>query len=217
MAKKETKEEVWTFEMLMQSFRELREELKISTEIADKRANIADKETAEIRKIIAESTAETEKLFKEVGQQIKETNAMVNGIGKSNGAMAEEAIFNVLNRDKTFCGVKFDDIKKNVPIVSAEKLETLTDLDVLLVNGDTIAIIETKYKVATNDVTELLEKKLTYFRKYYPMYANHKIILGVGGMSFYEDVIEKAKQKGIGIIKVVGDKVEYYTENVKKY
>jgi hypothetical protein len=41
--------------------------------------------------------------------------------------------------------------------------------------------------------------------------------LGVGGMSFYKDAIEKAKQKGIGIIKVVGDKVEYYTENVKKY
>jgi hypothetical protein len=228
------KEEVWTYEMLMQSFKELREQQRIRDEKDAQRAVEADKQTAEIKKQLAESVAvsdkeaaEIRKMIKELSEaadkrsaetdrQIKETNKMVNGIGKSNGAMAEEAIYNVLNRDKTFCSIKFDDIKKNVPIVS-EKFETLTDLDVLLVNGDTIAIIETKYKVATNDVTELLENKLTYFRKYYPMYANHKIILGVGGMSFYEEAIEKAKQKGIGIIKVVGDKVEYYTENIKKY
>ena len=36
-------------------------------------------------------------------------------------------------------------------------------------------------------------------------------------MSFEDKAIAEAKENGIGIIKVVGDKVEYYTEGIKIY
>jgi len=49
------------------------------------------------------------------------------------------------------------------------------------------------------------------------MFSDYKIILGVGGMSFEDEAITAAKEKGIGIIKVVGDKLEYQTENIKMY
>ena len=49
------------------------------------------------------------------------------------------------------------------------------------------------------------------------MFSDYKIILGIGGMSFEEDAINAAKEKGIGIIKILGDKLEYYTENIKMY
>jgi hypothetical protein len=36
-------------------------------------------------------------------------------------------------------------------------------------------------------------------------------------MSFEDDALIAAKEKGIGIIKILGDKLEYYTENIKTY
>jgi hypothetical protein len=39
----------------------------------------------------------------------------------------------------------------------------------------------------------------------------------VGGISFDKNAIDTAKAKGIGIIKVIGDKVELYTEGIKTY
>jgi len=112
--------------------------------------------------------------------------------------------------------VKFDYLRKNVQIQS-ETYETKTELDILLVNGDTISIIETKYKVEKSDVIDVIDKKLNYFRQYNPKFNNYKIILGIGGMSFEEDALTTAKEKGIGIIKILGDKLEYYTDGIKIY
>jgi hypothetical protein len=220
MAKKETKEEVWTFEMLMQSFRELREQQKISSEIADKQTAeikkqlaesvaVADKETAEIRKMIKELSAETDR-------QIKETNAMVNGIGKSNGAFAEETIYSALEKSMVYGGIKFEDINPNMKRKSeAKKLQG--EYDIVLKNGDTLAIIETKYRVRKDDVNILVNKKVEDFRTLFPEYNDYKIVLGIGGMSFDEEALQEANANGVGIIKVVGEKVEFQTTDIKVY
>jgi hypothetical protein len=63
----------------------------------------------------------------------------------------------------------------------------------------------------------VIDKKLSYFRQYNPKFNNYKVLLGIGGMSFENEAIIEANKKGIGIIKIVGDKVEYQTENVKIY
>ena len=86
-----------------------------------------------------------------------------------------------------------------------------------MVNGDTIALIETKYKVEKKDVNKMLTDKLPYFKQYFPKFSNHKILLGIGGMSFEDNAEQEANDNGIGIIKIVGDTVEFYTEGIKVY
>jgi len=72
--------------------------------------------------------------------------------------------------------------------------------------------------VEKGDITELFTKEVAdKFRILFPNYKNYKIVLGIGGMSFDDDAIEEAKRNGVGIIKVVGDKVEYHTEGIKIY
>ena len=44
------------------------------------------------------------------------------------------------------------------------------------------------------------------------MFNDYKIVLGIGGMSFESKSKDIAKKNGIGIIKIIGDKVEYYTD-----
>jgi hypothetical protein len=167
-------------------------------------------------KEIREMQEETSKQMKETGKRIDQLTKNIGGIDRSNGLMAEEAIYNSLSKDNMFANVKFDYIRKNIQLQS-EDHRTLSELDILMVNGDTIAIIEVKFKVEKKDVRNILNKQLKHFREVYPKYSNHKIILGIGGMSFENEVEEEAKNNGIGIIKIVGDKVEFHTNEIKEY
>jgi len=203
------KDEKLTPSLILKMFAETRQQFAES-------AAKSEKEWREIKEMFAKSKIEADKRTAETDKQIKELSKNIGGISNSNGKMAEEMIYNVLDKDKTFANVKFDYLRKNVQIQS-ETYETKTELDILLVNGDTISIIETKYKVEKNDVIDVIDKKLNYFRQYNPKFNNYKVLLGIGGMSFEDDALIAAKEKGIGIIKVVGDKLEYYTENIKTY
>jgi hypothetical protein len=84
----------------------------------------------------------------------------------------------------------------------------------VLENGDTLAIIETKYEVRKEDVTKFATTQLPKFRTLFPKYSDYKILLGIGGMSFDNYVKEEANKYGIGLIKVVGDKVEFHVEKI---
>ena len=188
---------------------------KEEKERAAKREQERQKSNADFEKWKLEREQERQKSNAEFEKWKLEMQKHISGIAESNGNMAEEMIYNSLEKDMTFSGIKFDAIKQNVPVMSG--FDTKTELDVLMVNGDTLAIIETKYKVENKDVTKLIKKQLTDFRQCFPKYDNYKILLGIGGMSFEDKAIDEAKENGIGIIKVVGDKVEYYTEGMKIY
>ena len=154
--------------------------------------------------------------FKELGKKLDKTDQIVNGIAKSNGDMAEDTIYNALEQDMTFAGIEFNEISKNIKRKDT-KNNIRTELDVLLTNGDTIAVIETKYKVRKNDVEDLVTTKAVKFRKLFSEFNNYKLLLGIGGMSFEDDAIDEAENNGVGIIKIIGDKVEYHTEGIKTY
>jgi len=174
--------------------------------------------------MLMKSFKETDKKFKETdaliaknAEAIKETNKQIFGISNSNGEVAEDTVYNSLEQDMTFAGIEFDFIDRNWKKHS-KKLNLKGEYDVILENGDTMALIETKYKVRKDDVSKFVTNETeNKFRKLFPNYNNYKLLLGIGGMSFDDDAIEEAKENGIGIIKIIGDKVEYHTEGIKIY
>ena len=188
--------EEW-FNHFMQSMDEMREQQKQSAIEADKQAQ------------------ELRKNFDALGKYVKSVCGDVEGIKKSNGLVAEEFIYNVLAKDMTFGGVVYDDITRNMKRKSkSQNLEG--EFDVVLTNGDTLLIIEAKQKVRRDDVSKLITKP-SDFRILFPMYNDYKILLGIGGLCFENDVIEDAKNQGIGIIKIDNDKIECHTDNLKMY
>ena len=180
-----------------------------SIEEERKRHQDAMKELQEIRNIQKKSTEESDKEMKKLRQ-------LVGGISESNGAMAEEMIYNSLKKDKTFAGITFDEIDRNLKM-KLKKFNLEGEFDVVLQNCNTLAIIETKYKVRVEDVSKLVDKKVNDFRKLFPVFNDYKIVLGIGGMSFEGQAEDVANENGVGIIKIVGDKVEYYTDKIKVY
>ena len=86
----------------------------------------------------------------------------------------------------------------------------------MLINGKSVGIIEVKFKAHKSDIEKVLEKAET-FRFNFPEYKNHKIYLGLASLSFYSELELACKEKGIAVIKQVGDTVVILDEGLKAY
>jgi len=239
----------FTFEMLMEAFKETREqinELKEAQRVSAEewkevqrasaeewkeaqRASAEEwKEWKEARRISAEewkewkearriSAEKSEKEWAEIKEAQKRTDKQIGAIANSNGRMAEQMVFNSLERKMTLAGIKFNRIELNKNGHNKE-LNLKGEYDIVMTNHTTVALIEAKHNVNKNDVYNLAkEEVIENFRLLFPEYKNYKIMLAIGGASFEKNVEKEAKENGIGVIKVVGDKVEYYTEGIRIY
>jgi hypothetical protein len=177
---------------------------------------------AETDRLFKESREEREKWQKEREEFDKRFWAMhkeIGGISNSNGDFAEEFFYNSLEKTMTFASIHFDVIsnkfggKKTMP----DKTEIKAQFDIVLHNGNSLALIEAKYKANLKDVKELVEKKVPNFRLLYPEYAKYKLYLGIGSLVLKDRVVQEAKKRGIGLMKQHGDAVEYKTDWVRVY
>jgi len=206
MPKQEKENPKYDIYAILQSIYELRESQKNTDKQIEK---LTEKLTDNINKLSIES--------EKTDRQIKRMSKEIGGIGRSNGYFAEEIILDVLEKDMTFAGIQFDDIEQRVQIQDETRRKTLTDIDIVMSNHEVTALIEVKHRVEKKDVNELLHNKLKLAKDYFPELKEHKVFLGIGGGSFDADAMKMAKENGIGIIKAVGDKVEYHTEGIKIY
>ncbi|MDR2585754.1 MAG: hypothetical protein LBC84_06005 [Prevotellaceae bacterium] len=85
-----------------------------------------------------------------------------------------------------------------------------------LYNHTSVALIEVKYKAHLNDVTQVLKKPET-FRYLFPNYKDFKIYLGFASLSFYPEIEEECLNRGIAIIKQIGDSVVVNDKHLKVY
>lgn len=151
----------------------------------------------------------------ETNKSIKELSKNIGGVSNSNGAYAEEFFYNALEKTKTMGGIKFDAINKNV---NFSKKGINGEFDIVLINGDAIGLVESKYKVKKDDIDNLITKKPTSFRLLFPEYKDYKFYLGIAGMSFESKKIEdQAHQAGIAILKQKGDVLLMDDKNLKVY
>ena len=129
----ETQNEKLTAEFVLQSVLELRKNVEKMAVENDRRAAENDRRAAENDR----RAAENDKIIYEMRKNIR-------GISLSNGAFAEEALYNALNINKTFANIKYDFIRRNFPVVSKD-YQTLTEIDLMMVNGNSVFIGKVKY------------------------------------------------------------------------
>ena len=175
-----------------------------------------DRKLSELKESVDKVHQNVYQTIKEIGTSVEKTSQLVNGIGASIGANTEEMIYDAVKINMTFAGIKFTEIFPNLHGISPEhNLEA--EFDIVLKNGNTIALIETKHRYKRKDVNYLINKKLNDFKLIFKEYNKYKIILGIGGAGFEKKAIETAKENGIAIIKIKNDKIEYHTDNIKIY
>jgi len=169
------------------------------------------KETEQRFKDTEQRFKDTERLIKENAEQMKDTDRRMKKLQKTlgewadnHGAFAEDYFFNSFEDGKqNFFGEEFDEIEKNYKGI---KKGYRDEYDILLLNGKSVGIVEVKFKAHTNDVPKILRKAET-FRVNFPDYEKHQVYLGLATLAFYPELEEECIDKGIAIIKQVGDTV----------
>ena len=138
----------------------------------------------------------------------------LGGINNNFGYTTEDYFYNSLYDNPVLGGIKFDTIRKNIH-TRTKRMED--EFDIVLYNGDSIGLIECKYKAHEKDLDRLIEKKVDSFRALFPDFKDYKIYLGLASFSFYPELEELAKEKGVAILKQKGDVVAIEADNLKVY
>jgi hypothetical protein len=167
------------------------------------------------------SQKETAAQMKETDKRIEKSDARLERLGvlagntaKNIGFVTEDYFYNALADKMEFGGIKYDQISKNIH-VKTKKLED--EFDIVMYNGNSIAIIESKFKAHKNDINTLMQKKAKNFRILHPDFAKYKIYLGIASFGFYNDLEQYAKENGIGVLKQKGEVTEIEDDNLKVY
>jgi hypothetical protein len=180
----------------------------------DRMAKEREESLAELKKTVEATTKSVDKMSK----SISGVNSEVKGIANSNGMVAEEYFFNTLDKLLTFGGYHFDFADRHLKRKRTDKdgKRVEAEYDVLMGNDIAACIMEVKYRARIKNIEELIEK-VDKFRIHFPAYANHKILLAIGALSFEDGVEAAAKERGIGIVKQDGDAVVVYDKDLKIY
>jgi len=175
---------------------------------------------------LTEKQAETERLMKEnerifhekfdrLDKMFAQTREQIGGISRSNGEFCEEYFVETFKRNPTFLGEKYDRVLYNHK--PDPDLAAINDqYDLILRNGNTIVIIEMKYKAGIDDVGRMF-RKLESYRANYPMYKDYKTYLGLASFRFSDAVRKRADEMGIVLIQQQGEKIEVVNETVRTW
>jgi hypothetical protein len=187
------------------SQRELTEQMKKTDEQIDK-IHIEIRENA---KEMRENARKTDEQMRKTDKKLERMGIHLGNISNNQGDVTEEYFVNSLKNRLQIGDMKFDVLLSGVEL----KTKKIRDeFDILLVNGNTLALIEVKYKVHPN-LIDKLSKKIEHLRLM-PSYKDYKIYAGVAGFSVPEDAISLAQEKGYFILQRKGDIIEEMSDNL---
>jgi hypothetical protein len=187
------------------------EELIDLFERTDKRAA---ERAAEADKRAAESKAEFDKRMAALDEKLDKAYKTIVGVSDNSGHHAEQYFQDIFADKLSFGKIKYDYMQPNL---TYQRKGESAEFDIALFNGKSVALIEAKHRIHPDFIKEFVENKTAQFRRYFPLYKDFDLYLGVAGFSFSKKVVEEAKKYGVGIIRQVGNAVEMDDKNLKVY
>ena len=154
----------------------------------------------------------SEKEWAEIRASAKSIRKQLGGIGMNNGAYFEEIIYSSLYEKRTLGGLYYEKIARNVFDINGD-----TEYDILMINGEAVAIIEVKYRAHPNDIEKFLAQKPVVFRRGFPGLKDHRLYLGIASGSTYKALVEEAKNAGIFLLGPKGDSHEVLNAEVRAF
>ncbi|GHV80506.1 hypothetical protein AGMMS49944_22970 [Spirochaetia bacterium] len=212
-----SKEEPMTFEQIRAMFQDIGRKQEETGRVLEKLGKETDKRIKEVTEQLGgmgNSRKAVDRQLEITGKRIKEISEQLGGMGNSNGAFAEDYFANALREKKMFAGLQFDELETNM---KSKQGAIKDEFDIVMYNGNSVALIEVKYKAKTEDLEKMVKNKASNFRTLFPYYAGHKVYLGIASLSFNDYVYAKAKELGIGMLKQKGDTIEADTSFVRAY
>ncbi len=164
---------------------------------------------------LAQAILEVKELQKETKKFIDNLSINIDDIARTQGEITEDYFFNILNRDKSIAGLKFDNIERNLYQYVNHNLKG--EYDIILFNGDSVLIVETKNKIRNKDIDNLKNKQIAKFRELFPNYKDFKIYGAVAGFTIKDELVKKANNEGFFVLQKKGDIMVEKHKNIKSY
>ena len=180
------------------------EEIQKNILLLQEQTEAIKKETEAIKKESEAIKKETEAIKKAHVTSSKKLESTMNNLGFNIGMGVEEMFLNGLKDNPTLNGIHFENVYDNVKIIN-EKGNDATEIDILMLNGTSVGLIETKHRFNKEDLQKFIEKQFPMFKKYGGTSLRENIYLYIAGLSFDKDVILNAKKAGVGVLHLKND------------
>lgn len=127
----------------------------------------------------------------------------LGNIGQNQGDVAEEFFFQSLIKDNYLGSIHFEDVVKNM---EKHRGKIQEEYDLVMTNGDAIAVVEVKYKAHKNDLDKL-DRKMKHFKQLFPIYQTFKQYGAIAAFHINDDAKEEALRRGYFVLQRSGDLV----------
>ncbi|MDI9337965.1 MAG: hypothetical protein QM539_06035 [Alphaproteobacteria bacterium] len=148
----------------------------------------------------------------EVDKQLKST---MDRLGFNLGRGLEELFFYSLKGNPILNNIHYDFVNLNVKLLN-ESGATATEIDLLLVNKNSVGLVEIKHSFRKEDLEKFMNHNYTMFKKYGGNALRTNTYLYIAALSYDDGVITLAKTKGIGILHLKNNLIEEEGE-IKSY
>ena len=198
--------------------REILKKIGISQAKTDEQLARTDQQLAQNSKDIAElrrSQEKTDAQLAKTDARLEKVAKILGNIGISNGDFAEELFFNSLYANPFLGGLRYDSVERNVP--NGRRHRDEGEYDIVMYNGDTVALIEVKYKAHIKDIAKLLKNEPQNFRKTFTEYKDYQFYLGLASTVTDGKLITEAREAGIFLLTQRGQHIEVVNEAVHSF
>jgi hypothetical protein len=157
-----------------------------------------DKRLKELAEEVAESRKETDIYLKRLGRQI-------GGVHHSFGRMAEHMVAPSIAARFNELGFHFDKVAKDGVTLKDDNGRLLTEIDLLLENGESMVAVEVKAEPKTSDITHHL-KRLEILRIVTNEIGDKRKIQGAIAGAIYDKTVKEAVlEAGLYVVAQSGD------------
>jgi hypothetical protein len=171
-------------------------------------ADVHDREMAEIRRQFKETDRqfrETDRQFKETDRQLKKTDLKINRVdgklvnlwGRLVEAIVQPAALKLFKA----WGVP---VTMSMERIIIERPGYQKEIDILLVNGDSVVVVEVKTTLSSSDVKKFIAF-LRQFHEYMPVYRDAHVLGALAYLHARKAADHHAAEQGLFIIGLTGD------------
>ncbi len=164
---------------------------------------VDSKNLHEARKATDEQMKRTDEQMKETTETLKRMGIHLGNVTNNQGDVAEEFFFQRLIKDNHLGNIQFDDVVKNM---EKHRSQIQEEYDLVMTNGDAIAVVEVKYKAHKTDLDKL-DRKMKHFKRLFPIYQAFKQYGAIAAFHINDDAKEEALRRGYFVLQRSGDLV----------
>ena len=189
-------------------------ELRKQTAETDRRLNELRVQTAETDKRLNELRVQTAETDKRLNKLMIGNESIQSFIKNDADACEQRFVESLDGNDLIVAGVKFYEIHSNVrKKLGGKNIE----LDALLINGDSIAIMEVKKKLHLNDVVKVRDNLIDRFRYLFPEHQTKRLLVLVAGESINADAKDQALEAGFVVLSFKARELQMQTRRAQYY